>query len=84
MFKFDVIATIILFLAFFVEFGLILAHKPEKKLIRDMRANFLIGACLIFVGLFVKGVEYGLFSVLYSVAVFKPGLSWWLWIAGFL
>jgi len=83
MFKFDVIATIILFSAFFVEFGLILLHRPEKKLIRDMKANFVIGACLILVGLFVKGIEYGLFSLLYRVAIFKPDLSWWLWIAGF-
>ena len=75
MFKFDVIATILLFVAFFIEFALIAAHKPEKNLIKDMKANFIIGVCLILVGLFIKTVEFSLFSILYYVAPFKPDLT---------
>ncbi len=84
MFKFDIIATIFLFAAFFIEFALILMHKPDKNVIKDMKANFIIGVCLILVGLFVKGVEFSIFSLAYRVAIFTPELSWWLWIAGFL
>ena len=84
MFKFDVIATVLLFVAFFIEFALIAAHKPEKNLIKDMKANFIIGVCLILVGLFIKTVEFSLFSILYYVAPFKPDLTFILWIAGFL
>jgi sterol desaturase/sphingolipid hydroxylase (fatty acid hydroxylase superfamily) len=84
MFTFDVIATILLFTVFFIEFALILLHRPEQKLIRDMRANFLIGACLILVGSFIKVVEFSLFSLLFDVSIFKPQVSWWLWVVAFL
>ena len=84
MFKFDVIVTILLFTAFFVEFLFIFLHRPDKDLISDMKANFILGVCLVLTGLFMKGVEFSLFSVLYRIAIFKPALSWWLWIVAFL
>jgi sterol desaturase/sphingolipid hydroxylase (fatty acid hydroxylase superfamily) len=84
MFTFDAVAAGVLFAAFFVEFGLILRHNPEQRLIQDMKANFLIGVCLVGVGLVIKGVEFGLFSLFYRVALFRPEPSWQLWVVGVL
>ena len=84
MFTFDVVAASLLFAAFFVEFALILRHKPDRGLVQDMKANVLIGGCLVGVGVLMKGVEFSVFSLVYGVAFFKPVLSWWLWIVGFL
>ena len=84
MFKFDAIATLLLFVAFFIEFILILRHKPDKELIKDMKANFLIGVCLILVGLFIKGIQFSLYALLYSSSIFKPELTWRLWIVAFI
>jgi sterol desaturase/sphingolipid hydroxylase (fatty acid hydroxylase superfamily) len=84
MFTFDIIGTSILFTAFFIEFILILLHKPDKKLVNDMMANLSLGVCVILVGLFEKGLSFSVFSLVYRYSIFTPGLSWWLWIAGFL
>ncbi|MES1220818.1 MAG: sterol desaturase family protein [Bacteroidota bacterium] len=83
MFTFDVIGASIIFAAFFVEFALILMHKPEKKMVNDMMANCLLGIFIILAGLIEKGLEFGFFSLVYNYSIFKPQLSWWLWIAGF-
>lgn len=84
MFKFDVIGTSVLFSAFFVEFVLILLHRPEKKLVKDILANLVLGFCIILAGLFEKGLAFGFFSLVYRFSIFTPNLSWWLWITGFL
>ncbi|MEJ7913208.1 MAG: sterol desaturase family protein [Chitinophagaceae bacterium] len=84
MHKFDAIATIPVFTAFFIEFVIILRHNPQKNLIKDIKANFVLGAILLVAGAFVKGVEFSLFSLLYSFSIFKPEPSWWLWIAALL
>ncbi len=84
MYKFDTIALILLLAAFAIEFILLLLERPEKKMIKDVKANLLIGGCLILVGIFIKGVQFSLYSAVYSFSIFKPELSWWLWIAGFL
>jgi len=84
MYKFDTIAAFLLFIVFLIEFILILLNKPEKELIKDMKTNFLIGVSIILVGLFIKGVQLSFYSLLYSFSVFKPELSWRLWIAGVL
>jgi len=84
MHKFDVIATCFLFAAFFVEFILILLHRPDKKVVKDITANLSLGISIILVGIFEKGMAFAFFSLVYSVAVFTPDLSWWLWVVGFL
>jgi len=84
MFQFDAIATLLLFVAFLIEFILILRHKPDKDLIKDMKANFLLGVCLILTGLFIKGIQFSLYTLLYSSSIFKPELTWWLWIVAFI
>ena len=83
MHKFDVTATLLLFAVFFIEFILIFINRPTKDQVKDMKANFVIGVCLILVGLFVKGIELSLFSFAYRFALFTPRVSAWLWIAAF-
>jgi sterol desaturase/sphingolipid hydroxylase (fatty acid hydroxylase superfamily) len=84
MLTFDVIGTSILFAAFFIEFILIMLHQPEKKLVNDIMANFLLGLFIVLAGLVEKGLAFSVFSLAYRFAIFTPGLSWWLWIACFL
>jgi sterol desaturase/sphingolipid hydroxylase (fatty acid hydroxylase superfamily) len=84
MFTFDVVGTCLLFSVFFIEFILIMLHRPDKKLVNDIMANFLIGLFIVLAGLIEKGLAFSIFYVVYRYAIFTPGLSWWLWIAGFL
>ena len=84
MFNFDITGTIILFIAATVEIILTLIHNSDKKLKKDMMANFFIGLCLVLAGLLEKGIAFGFFSLVYGFTIFTPDLSWWLWIAGFL
>ena len=51
MFTFDIIGASLIFVAFFVEFTLILMHKPERKVVNDMMANFSLGVFIILAGL---------------------------------
>jgi len=83
MHTFDVIGTCVLFAAFFVEFALILLHKPGKDLVNDIKANFVLGVCIILVGIFEKSLAFSFFSAVYYVAVFTPEISWWLWVVAF-
>jgi sterol desaturase/sphingolipid hydroxylase (fatty acid hydroxylase superfamily) len=83
MLKFDTIAISLLFAALFVEFGLMFFHKQENQ-VKDVKVNLLIGLCLIVLGIFMKGVQFSLYSLAYNFSLFKPALSWWFWIAGFL
>jgi sterol desaturase/sphingolipid hydroxylase (fatty acid hydroxylase superfamily) len=80
----NIVGTSLLFSAFFLEFLLILLHKPDKTVVKDIMANFSIGVSIILVGLFEKGSAFGLFSLMYSLAIFKPDPHWWLWVAGIL
>ena len=84
MFKFDIIGTSLLFFAFFIEFVLIQLHKAEKKLMKDMGANLVLGLCIILVGLLEKAIAFGFFSFVYHFRIFTPQLHWWLWIVCFL
>lgn len=84
MLSFDVIASILLFTAFSIEFILILLHKPEADLKKDIAANFSLGICIIIVGIFEKGLAYSVFSIAYQFAIFQPELSWQLWVAAIL
>jgi len=84
MYNFDTIGTVLLFTLFFIEFILILLHSPKKEVIQDMKSNFVLGLFVILVGFFEKGLAFSFFSMTYHSAIFKPELSWWLWIAGFL
>jgi hypothetical protein len=79
----NVIGTSVLFAAFFLEFILIVLHRPDKEMVKYPVANFSIGIGTIVVGAMEKGSAFGLYSLLYSVAVFKPQPTWWLWVIAF-
>ena len=83
MFNIDSIGAPLILIAFFIEFFIALRYQTEKRVVHDMLANFIIGMCILFTGLFMKGVALALYSVIYSYAFFRPELSVWLWIAGF-
>lgn len=84
MFSFNLVSAIILFVVFFIEFALMLIHKPDKALVNDMKSNAILGVCLVITGLFTKIWAFGVFSFVYSYSLFTPQLSWWLWLVGFL
>jgi sterol desaturase/sphingolipid hydroxylase (fatty acid hydroxylase superfamily) len=84
MFNFDSIGVALLFTAFFIEFTLILVNKPDKKVMKDMSANFILGLLIILVGLFIKGLAFSCYSFVYSFSVFNLKLSLFVWIVGFL
>ncbi len=83
MFNYDTIGVFVLLAAFFTEFILILLHKPDKKLVKDIMANLSLGLCVIGIGLTEKVLAFSFYSLVYRVAIFTPHLSLWLWIAGF-
>jgi sterol desaturase/sphingolipid hydroxylase (fatty acid hydroxylase superfamily) len=80
----NVIGISLLFAAFFLEFLLILWHIPNRKMVKDTMANFLIGIGTIVVGAIEKGSAFGLYSFAYTLSIFKAQPCWWLWIIGFL
>ncbi len=84
MFTFNVISIGLMLTVSIIEITLVLMHEHGKKLIRDMKANFFLGVCYLLTGLLVKGIAFSVFSLFYYYSIFKPELSWWLWIVGFL
>lgn len=72
-----------LIIALSVEFVLMIFYK-QKDHVKDVKVNLLIGLCLIVLGFFMKGVQFSLYSLVYSFSLFKPELSGWLWFVGFL
>jgi sterol desaturase/sphingolipid hydroxylase (fatty acid hydroxylase superfamily) len=84
MLAFNITGTILVLLAFLIEVVLILLQKPGREVVQDMKSNFLLGILILLTGLLMKGVELSVFSYLYGFAVFKPSMSWWLWIIGIL
>jgi len=79
----NVIGTSVLFAAFLLEFLLIILHRPDTNLVKDTIANFSIGIGTILVGAIEKGAAFALYSLMYSLAVFRPDPSWWLWVIAF-
>jgi sterol desaturase/sphingolipid hydroxylase (fatty acid hydroxylase superfamily) len=80
----NIIGTTLLLAAFFLEFFLILLHRPDRKMVKDTAANFLIGIGTIIVGAIEKGSAFGLYSFAYTLTIFKVQPCWWLWVIGFL
>lgn len=81
MYKLDVIATVILFVLFFIEVGLIYFHQHEQKLVKDIQSNFILGLCLVLTGLIMKGVEFSFLTLAYKYAFYRPAFSGWLCVA---
>ena len=80
----NAIGTSLLFAAFLIEFALVLLHRPDQECVRDTMANFTIGVSTVLVGSMEKVGSFGLYSLSYSFAFFKPQPVIWLWIAGLL
>lgn len=83
MFTIDNVGAPLLILLFLVELYISWKHERGQDEIKDMLANFAVGMCILTVGLFMKGVAFGLYSVVYEYAFFKPEITIWVWIAGF-
>ena len=60
--QFDNISAALLFCLFFIEFILILLHRPGRNLVRDIGANLVLGVCIIIVGFFAKAASFTVFS----------------------
>ncbi|MDH7461720.1 sterol desaturase family protein [Chitinophagaceae bacterium 26-R-25] len=84
MLTFNIIGVSLMLIVFAVEITLVIIHTPEKKMIKDIKANFLLGLFYLITGLSVKGLAFSVYSFFYYFSIFKPDLTWWLWIAGFL
>ena len=81
--QFDNVSAALLFCLFFIEFILILLHRPGRNLVRDIGANFVLGVCIIIVGVFAKAASFTVFSFVYAFKIISPDPSLWLWIAAF-
>ncbi|MFI5187634.1 MAG: sterol desaturase family protein [Chitinophagales bacterium] len=84
MFNNDKIGMVLVLGAFFVEFLVKLLYRPDKKLLKDTMANFTLGLLTLLVGIAEKGFALSVYTFIFSFSFFTPGLSIWLWIAGFL
>lgn len=83
MFSIDNYGVILLLTVFFIELNIAILRQ-QKVVYRDMLVNFSLGITNLFAGLFMKGVALSMYIFVYQFAFFKPGLSIWLWIAGFI
>ncbi|ESU29253.1 hypothetical protein FLJC2902T_06490 [Flavobacterium limnosediminis JC2902] len=79
----DHIGAVALFVIFFIEFGLAVLHKSDDYVLKDMKSNLMLGVLVILVGFFEKGIAFSVFTVAYGYAIFKPEISWGVWIACF-
>lgn len=82
--SFENYATIMVLSVFGIEFIVVLVERFRQDIVRDMLANLAIGLITLTTGVFMKGVSFGFFSIVYDVAFFKPWVSSLLWIIGFL
>jgi sterol desaturase/sphingolipid hydroxylase (fatty acid hydroxylase superfamily) len=82
--SFNTISAIVMLTVSITEIIFVIINSPDKKLIRDVKTNMLLGLLYFLAGMSVKVFAFGVFSLFYHYAIFKPALSWWLWIVGFL
>jgi sterol desaturase/sphingolipid hydroxylase (fatty acid hydroxylase superfamily) len=83
MLSIDAIGAPLMILIFMVELFLTWKKRHFQNEVKDMLANFAVGMCILTVGLFMKGVAFGLYSFVYRFAFFKPDVTIWVWIVGF-
>ena len=84
MISFNTIAAGLMLVTSLTEIAFIIYHRPERKLVKDIGANILLGLMYLLAGMSVKVVALVVFTVFYKFAIFKPEMSWWLWVVGFL
>jgi sterol desaturase/sphingolipid hydroxylase (fatty acid hydroxylase superfamily) len=83
MLSIDAIGAPLMIFIFMVELYLTWTKEHFQNEVKDMLANFAVGMCILTVGLFMKGVAFGLYSIVYEFAFFKPDITIWVWIVGF-
>jgi len=81
---FKVVGIGIILAATCVELPVIISYTRDKNLVRDAKSNILLGIVYFLTDLLVKTIVFGVFSLCYQYSVFKPELSWWLWVVGFV
>ncbi len=84
MLAFNIIGISLMLTIFAIEIALVIIHRPGKEMIKDIKANFLLGIFYLLTGLLMKGLAYGVYSIFYYYAIFKPVPSIWLWLFAFL
>src|SRR6187401_4698 len=66
-----------------LELIFVIIPTHDKKLITDARSNIVLGVIYFLTDLFIRSFAFGVFSLCYYYAIFKPDLSWQLWVVGF-
>lgn len=84
MISFNAIGISLMLTVSIIEIILVIINAPERKLIKDISANILLGLLYMVTGMSVKVVAFTVFSLFYYYAIVNPEMSWWLWIVGFL
>lgn len=82
--SFNTVAIALMLTTSLSEILFVIYSAPERKLIKDVGANILMGLMYLLTGTLVKSVALAVYSVFYHYALFKPEMSWALWIIGFL
>lgn len=83
MLTLDTVGAPLIIIAYLIELLVAIRVQRGQPVVKDMLANFVVGMCILVAGLFMKGVALAVYSVVYGFALFQPGLTAWLWIAGF-
>jgi len=81
---FKVVGIGIILAATCIELPLIISYTRDKNLVKDTKSNILLGIIYFLTDLLIKTIVFGVFSLCYHYSAFKPELSWWLWIVGFV
>src|SRR5664279_2028745 len=84
MHTFNVIGIAVILAATFIELPIIISSTGDKNLVKDVKSNILLGIVYFLTDLLVKTMAFGVFLLCYYYSIFKPELSWWLWVVGFL
>lgn len=81
--NFESTAMIVILSVFVFELIVVAIEKIRSAVVVDMLVNLGIGLTTLTSGIFMKGVSFGFFSLVYNYAFFKPGTSTGLWIIAF-
>jgi len=81
---FTVVGLGIILAATVIELAIVIPGARDQNLVRDAKSNILLGVIYFGTDLLVKVMAFAVFTLCYHYAVFKPELSWWLWIVGFV
>ena len=84
MISLNVVGIGLILAATVIELTFVVVHTHDKNLIKDAKSNILLGLLYFLNDLFIKAVAFSVFSVCYYYSIFKPELSWQLWVVGFL